>query len=101
MQPGNTPVPDSQRENVPFWFDPLAAGRRRRRNAYAARAGRANRSPAHPPLVVAAAPPRSASRAVFGRQLDPVPRPDPVTHQSAGREDSQVLVHGQRPASAT
>ena len=23
MQPGNTPVPDSQRENVPFWFDPL------------------------------------------------------------------------------
>jgi hypothetical protein len=26
MQPGNTPVPDSQRENVPFWFDPFAAG---------------------------------------------------------------------------
>ena len=23
MQPGNAPVPDSQRENVPFWFDPL------------------------------------------------------------------------------
>jgi predicted DsbA family dithiol-disulfide isomerase len=23
MQPANTPVPDSQRENVPFWFDPL------------------------------------------------------------------------------
>ncbi|MDQ2811195.1 MAG: DsbA family protein [Actinomycetota bacterium] len=23
MQPGNAPIPDSQREDVPFWFDPL------------------------------------------------------------------------------